>query len=358
MSGPLSGVRIIEMGGIGPAPFAAMLLADHGAEVIRIDRPNTTFGILDAMLRSRKLVELDLKLADDIGTARELIRSADILIESFRPGTMERLGLGPDVLMADNPKLIYCRMTGWGQTGPYAPYAGQDINYISLSGALHAVGTAEKPIPPLILGGDLGGGGMFLAFSAMSALHHATMTGEGQVIDCAMTEGAGLLMTAFYELNARGQWHNRRAANHLDGGAHFYNAYETADGKFISLAPLEPQFYALFRAKVGLEDDPQYDEQWDQAKWPALIERLTKLFKTKSRDEWCTLLEKTDVCFAPVLSMAEAPHHEHAQARESFVVVNKITQPAPAPRFSATPLTKPSAPKKYRVADLLEKNKT
>lgn len=353
MSGPLSGIRVIEMGGIGPAPFAAMLLADHGAEVIRIDRPNTTIGILDTMLRSRKLIELDLKSTEGIASLRELTKTADILIEGFRPGTMERLGLGPDTLMADNPKLVYCRMTGWGQTGPYAPFAGHDINYISLSGALHAIGTPEKPIPPLALGGDLGGGGMFLAFSALSAIHHANTTGEGQVIDCAMTEGAGLLMTAFYELSARGNWNNERASNHLDGGAHFYNTYETADGKFISLAPLEPQFYALFREKLGLENDSSYDEQWNQANWPTLIAQLSTLFKSKSRAEWCELLEKTDVCFAPVLSMEEAPQHEHAVAREAFVELDNITQPAPAPRFSSTPLAKPFTSQKFDVTELL-----
>ncbi|MGE0775493.1 MAG: CaiB/BaiF CoA transferase family protein, partial [Sphingomonadaceae bacterium] len=244
MTGPLSGYRIIEMGGIGPGPFAAMMLADHGAEVIRIERPGASLGIGDTMVRSRKLISLDLKTAADVASLRALAKTAHGFIEVFRPGTMERLGLGPEVLLADNPALVYARMTGWGQTGPYARFAGHDLNYIALCGAGHAIGTVDQPVPPLALAGDYGGGGMMLAFAMTAALLHAETTGEGQVVDCAMAEGAGLLMSQTYGMHAAGDWKNVRGVNILDGGAHFYGAYETADGKFISIGSIEPQFYA------------------------------------------------------------------------------------------------------------------
>lgn len=344
MAGPLAGLRIIEMGGIGPGPFAGMMLADHGAEIIRIDRKGFVPGPLDTMQRSRKRIYLDLKAADDVKALRRLIVTADAIFEGFRPGAMERLGLGPDSLLELNPRLVYARMTGWGQTGPYAPYAGHDLNYISLSGAAHAVGPKDKPSPPLALLGDLGGGGMVLAFSIVSALLHAAKTGIGQVIDCAMTEGSGLLMTAFYELFNAGDWADARASNLLDGGAHFYNSYRTLDGKFVSIGPIEPQFYAEFLKRLGLSDDPEFQRQNDVELWPRLRERLDAIFATKTRDEWCATLEFSDVCFAPVMSLAEAPHHPHSVARQAFVEVGGQIQPAPAPRYSRTSLDRPSLP--------------
>lgn len=353
MAGPLTGVRVIELGGIGPGPFAGMLLADHGAKVIRVDRLGTAHGPADPMLRSRTLVQLDLKQPGDIATLRDLARTADALIEGFRPGTAERLGIGPEVLLADNPRLVYGRMTGWGQTGPLARSAGHDINYIALTGALHAIGTRERPVPPLALAGDLGGGGMLLAFSICSALLHAQRTGEGQVIDCAMVDGAGLLMTPFYELLAAGAWRDAREDNLLDGGAHFYNVYETLDGKFVSVGPIEPRFYAALLDKLRLGGDPEFADQLDREKWPLLKSRLSEVFRTRTRDEWCTLLEGSEACFAPVLSMSEAPAHPQALARGAFKTVGRVVQPAPGPRFSATPLEHPRSPERADPASLL-----
>jgi alpha-methylacyl-CoA racemase len=341
MSGPLSGLRIIELGGIGPGPFAGMLLADHGAEVIRIDRPGFVPGKADTMLRSRKLVHLDLKKSEDLSTVRALVKTADGLIEGYRPGTVERLGIGPEILIADNPRLVYGRMTGWGQTGPYARLAGHDINYIALTGALEAIGPADRPVPPLALIGDLGGGGVMLAFSMCSALLHAQRTGLGQVIDCAMVDGAALLMTMFYELSAKGAWRDGREANLLDGGAHFYRVYETSDRKFVSVGAIEPQFYAALLDRLGLTDDQDFAQHMDPTRWPKARNRLTTLFRTKTRDEWCKLFANSDACFAPVLSMSEAPAHNSAAIRESFVCVEGVTQPAPMPRFSETRLDAP-----------------
>nr|WP_310523057.1 CaiB/BaiF CoA-transferase family protein [Polymorphobacter sp.] len=337
MAGPLSGLRIIELAGIGPGPFAAMMLADHGAEVIRVDRPGARIDARDPLLRSRRVIGVDLKSAEGKTLVRDLVRSADGLIEGFRPGVTERLGLGPEVLLADNPKLVYGRMTGWGQTGPYSQAAGHDINYIALAGALHTYGRAgEKPTPPINMVGDFGGGGMMLAFGMVSALLHAQKTGVGQVIDTAMTDGAAVLMSMIWGFRANGIWSDERGTNLLDTGAHMYDTYETSDGKWISIGSLEPQFYAELRRLAGLAEDKDFDAQMDRGAWGPLKDKLTALFLTKSRDEWCALMEMTDVCFAPVLSMAEAPGHPHNAARGTFVEVGGVMQPAPAPRYSVT----------------------
>lgn len=283
---------------------------------------------------------------------RQLAAGANVLIEGFRPGTLERLGIGPDVLLGDNPRLVIGRMTGWGQDGPYAPHAGHDINYISISGALHAIGPADKPTAPPALIGDFGGGGMLLAFAVTAALLRACESGVGQVIDCAMAEGSALLMTAFYGALGRGEWHDRRAANIIDGGAPFYDAYRTSDGLFVSVGAIEPQFYALLLERLGLSDDPLFADQMDEAKWPAMRDRLTALFLSKSRAQWCAAMEHSDICFAPVLGLAEAPHHPHMRARGAFVEVDGVIQPAPAPRYSVDALAAPHAPVSARLEEL------
>ena len=337
MAGPLAGLRIIELAGIGPGPFAAMMLADHGAEVIRVDRPGARIDSKDPLLRSRRLVAADLKSPEGKAKVRELIKGADGLIEGFRPGVTERLGLGPDVLLADNPRLVYGRMTGWGQFGPYAAAAGHDINYIALAGALHSYGRAgEKPTPPINMVGDFGGGGMMLAFGMLAALLHVGKTGQGQVIDCAMTDGAALLMSIVWGWRAHGIWSDERGVNRLDTGSHFYETYGTADGKWLSIGSIEPQFYAELRRLAGIEDDRDFDAQMDPAAWAPLKAKLTALFASRTRDEWCALMEMTDVCFAPVLSMADAPSHPHNAARGTFIEVGGVMQPAPAPRYSVT----------------------
>lgn len=347
MAGALDGLNIIEIAGIGPGPFAAMMLADHGARVTRVERKTAKstvgdMGNRDILNRSREYLQLDLKSPDDVATLRAHIKQADGLIEGFRPGVMERLGLGPDVLLADNPRLVYGRMTGWGQTGSYAPYAGHDINYIALSGALHSYGRAgDKPTPPVNAVGDFGGGGMMMAFGMLAGIISAQKTGKGQVIDCAMTDGSALLSAMTYTFLANGQWRDQRGVNMLDTGTHFYDTYETADGKHISIGSIEPQFYAELRAKTGLDADPDFDAQMNPKQWPLLKEKLTALFKTKTRDQWCDIMEHSDICFAPVLSLTEAPEHPHNKARETFVTIGGILQPAPAPRFSGTPAPKP-----------------
>ncbi|WP_017670107.1 CaiB/BaiF CoA-transferase family protein [Blastomonas sp. AAP53] len=346
MAGALAGVTIIELAGIGPGPFAAMMLADHGARVVRVERASGkpavgNAGNRDILNRNREVIAVDLKSADGIAQVRELVRTADGLIEGFRPGVMERLGLGPDVLLADNPALVYGRMTGWGQTGPYAPLAGHDINYIALSGALHSYGRAgEKPTPPVNAVGDFGGGGMMMAFGMVAGILSARSTGKGQVIDCAMTDGAAVLSAMTYTFLANGQWRDERGVNLLDTGAHFYDTYACADGKYVSIGSIEPQFYALLREKAGLSD-PAFDLQMDPRQWGPLKDRLTALFLTKTRDEWCAIMEHTDICFAPVLSLTEAPEHPHNKQRGTFVEVDGILQPAPAPRFSETPAPVP-----------------
>ena len=345
MAGPLNGINIIEFAGIGPGPFCGMMLADQGATVTVLHRPGQAHDPRLALSRSRKLVEIDLKSAEGINTARELVKNADGLIEGFRPGVMERLGLGPDVLLADNPKLVFGRMTGWGQYGPLAAAAGHDINYISISGALHAFGRAgEKPTPPINMVGDFGGGGMMLALGMVSALLHAKTGGTGQIVDCAMTDGSAALMAMIFDFHNIGHWKDERGVNLLDTGAHFYDSYQTADGKFVSIGSIEPQFYAQLRQIAGLVEDTDFDAQMDPRQWPALKDKLTALFKTKTRSQWCELMEGTDICFAPVLSLTEAKEHPHNVARETFVDVGGLMQPAPAPRYSVTVSDPPKRP--------------
>ena len=343
MAGPLSGIRIVEFAGIGPGPFCGMMLADHGAEVIRIDRASGGRGgsqpvtSKDVLARGRKSIAIDLKSAEGVALARRIAASADGIIEGFRPGVMERLGLGPDELLKDNPKLVYGRMTGWGQTGPYAPWAGHDINYIALAGALAHFGRAGgKPTPPINMVGDFGGGGMMLAFGMVNALLNVARGGEGQVIDCAMTDGTAVLMSMMHGMKNVGVWSEELGVNLLDTGAHFYDTYETADGKFVSIGSIEPQFYAELRRLAGLADDPAFDAQHDHGQWGALKDKLTALFKTKTRAEWDALMEHTDVCYAPVLTMSEAAAHPHNVAHGTFVEVGGDLQPAPAPRYSGT----------------------
>lgn len=342
MPGVLDGVTIIEMEGIGPAPFCGMMLADHGARVIRIARKGSrdAFG-RDVLGRSRERIEADLKSPDGIAKVRELARTADGIIEGFRPGVMERLGLGPDVLLADNPKLVFGRMTGWGQYGPLSQAAGHDINYISISGNLHGYGRpTEKPTPPTNAIGDFAGGGMMLSFGMVAGILNARGTGKGQVIDCAMTDGAAVIHAMQWGFRGNGMWEDTRGVNMLDTAAHFYDTYECADGTFISIGSIEPQFYALLREKAGLTD-PAFDAQMDKAAWPALKAKLTAVFKSKTRAEWCAIMEGTDICFAPVLSMADALRHPHNIERGTFVNIDGIDQPGPAPRFLGTPAPTP-----------------
>ncbi len=342
MPGVLDGVTIIEMEGIGPAPFCGMMLADHGARVIRIARKGSRDAAgRDVLGRNRERIEADLKSPDGISTVRELARTADGIIEGFRPGVMERLGLGPDVLLADNPKLVFGRMTGWGQYGPLSQAAGHDINYISISGNLHGYGRpTEKPTPPTNAIGDFAGGGMMLSFGMVAGILNARGTGKGQVIDCAMTDGASVIHAMQWGFRGNGMWEDTRGVNMLDTAAHFYDTYECADGTFISIGSIEPQFYALLREKAGLNDSA-FDAQMDKAAWPALKAKLTDIFKSRPRAEWCEIMEGTDICFAPVLSMADALRHPHNVARGTFVTVDGIEQPGPAPRFLRTPAPTP-----------------
>jgi alpha-methylacyl-CoA racemase len=335
--GPLHGIRIIELAGIGPGPFCGMMLSDMGAEVIRVDRlrPGARAG-RDVLARNRRAIALDLKKPQGVEAVLKLVETADGLFEGFRPGVTERLGLGPDDCMARNEKLVYGRMTGWGQEGPLAQAAGHDINYIALVGALHAIGRpGERPVPPLNLVGDFGGGGMLLAFGLVCALLEAQKSGKGQVVDAAMVDGAASLMAMFYTMGAAGVFKAERGTNMLDGGAPFYDAYETSDGKAICVGSIEPQFYALLVEKAGLDPD-RFSAQMDQSQWPAFKDELIEVFKSKTRNEWCEIMEGTDVCFAPVLSVFEAPEHPHAKARDSFVEIDGMIQPAPSPRFSRT----------------------
>ena len=337
--GPLNGLKIIEMAGLGPGPFCGMLLADMGAEVICVERtaPQPLDPASDCTRRGKRSVSLDLKSDDGRETLLRLVEKADALFEAFRPGVMERLGLGPADCMKRNPRLVYGRLTGWGQHGPLAGAAGHDINYISLTGGLHATGlSGGKPVIPVPPAGDFGGGAMFLAFGMVCALLEAQSSGQGQVVDAAITDASALLMALLHSLDAQGMWRQQRGSNLLDGGAHFYGVYETRDGKYISLGALEPQFYALMVEIAGL-DPVEFGEQMDQRKWPELKRQLEALFKTRTRDEWCELMEGTDICFAPVLDLHEAPAHAHNQARQTYIEVAGITQPAPAPRFSRTP---------------------
>jgi alpha-methylacyl-CoA racemase len=351
MAGPLKGITVLELAGIGPAPFAGMLLADMGAEVIRIDRiPGVGGGPMEALLRNdnvvdrgRQSIALDMKDPRAVEVVLKLAAQADILIEGFRPGVTEKLGIGPDACRARNPRLVYGRMTGWGQTGPLAQVAGHDLNYIALSGALHAMGPKDRPpSPPLNLVGDYGGGGMLLALGVVAALFEAQRSGLGQVVDAAMTDGSALLMAMLYGLKAKNLWSDERESNFLDGSAHFYGTYECSDGRHVAVASLEPQFYRRLLALLDI-DDSQFAQQWNTTDWVALKARLAAVFKTRSRDAWCELLEGHDACFAPVLSMSEAPRHEHNVARQTFVESDGVTQPAPAPRFDRTPSELPQA---------------
>lgn len=342
MAGALAGITVIELAGIGPAPFAGMMLADHGARVIRIERPDNErfgdFGERDIVNRNRELLVLDLKDPAAIRQVLDLARTADALIEGNRPGVIEKLGLGPDVLLAENPRIVIGRMTGWGQEGPKAMRAGHDINYIALSGALHTYGRKNgKPAFPVNVVGDYGGGGMMLAFGVLAGILSARTTGRGQVIDCAMVDGAAVLSAMTYTLFANGMWKDERESNVLDGAAHFYDVYETADGKWVSIGPIEPQFYALLLEKLGLTGEAEFAYPTAPDDWPRLKQRFEAIFRTRTRDEWCAMLEDTDTCFAPVLSLAEAPRHPHNLVRETFVEADGLLQPAPAPRFLGTP---------------------
>jgi alpha-methylacyl-CoA racemase len=338
--GPLNGVRVIELGGIGPGPFCGMVLSDMGAEVVRVDRAASVgqrTGTDSVTGRGRRALAVDLKNPSGVECVLRMTGQADALIEPFRPGVMERLGLGPDACLARNPRLVYGRMTGWGQDGPLALVAGHDINYISLAGALaHFAREGGQPMPPLNLIGDYGGGGMLLAFGIVCGILEARTSGRGQVVDAAMVDGAALLMAAIWGFRNSGLWREEPGVNLLDTGAAFYDTYETADGKYISLGAIEAQFFAEFLERVGL-DPAEFANQNDRAEWPAMRERFAKLFLSKTRDEWCDVLEGTDACFAPVLRMSEAQEHAHIKARHTIVEANGSPQPAPAPRFSRTP---------------------
>ena len=343
--GPLAGVRVVELAGIGPGPFCAMLLADLGAEVLRVDRPAAARpGWPTVLARGRRSVAVDLKHPDGAGVVLDLVASADALVEGFRPGVAERLGIGPDACLARNPRLVYGRVTGWGQEGPWRLAAGHDIDYVALAGALHPVGQAGgPPVPPLNLVGDFGGGGMLLALGVVAALLEVGRSGAGQVVDAAMVDGAALLTTQFHELLAAGLWREERGANLLDGGAPFYGVYETADGRHLAVGALEPQFYAELLRRLGL-DAGDLPGQLDRDGWPLVRERLAALFRTRTREEWCELLAGTDACVAPVLGLGEAPAHPHNRARGTFVDVGGVVQPGPAPRFSRTPSDPPTPP--------------
>ena len=336
--GPLKGLKIIEMAGIGPGPFCGMVLADLGAKIIRVDRASAigTGSKQDAANRGKKSIAVDLKSEEGVEVVLKLVETADAIFEGFRPGVMERLGLGPDVCSKRNERIVFGRMTGWGQEGPLANAAGHDINYISLTGALAAIGRpGSPPVPPLNLIGDFGGGGMLLALGLVAALLESKESKKGQVVDAAMTDGSALLMTMIYTMQSSGVWKTSMGSNLLDGGSHFYDTYECKDGKFISIGSIEPQFYALL-CQIADLDEEVFGKQMSRDSWPEQKEEITKIFLNKTRDEWCDLMEGTDVCFAPVLDMSEAPKHPHNIERKTFIDLEGVTQPAPAPRFSRT----------------------
>jgi alpha-methylacyl-CoA racemase len=336
-SGPLAGIRIVEFAGLGPGPFAAMMLADMGADVVTLSRGEQKQGLRGGvMMRGRRIIIADLKDKACAAGVLELLDGADVLLEGYRPGVMERLGFGPDVALARNKRLVYARMTGWGQSGPLANAAGHDINYIAVTGALAAIGPRERPVAPLNLVGDYGGGALYLVVGILAALLEAQKSGNGQVVDVAMCDGAASLMSLFCELTSIGRWKDGRESNLLDGGAHFYGTYQCKDGEFVALGSIEPQFYAELRRLAELTD-PIFDRQMDPQSWPAMKQKLTAVFKSKTRAEWCAIMEGTDVCFAPVLSLSEAPNHPHMAERKIFVEHDGVRQPAPAPRFSRTP---------------------
>jgi alpha-methylacyl-CoA racemase len=350
--GPLSGYRIIEIAGIGPGPFAAMMLADMGAEVIRVERAQSVKGAApatahwDTLLRGRKNIAIDLKNPQGVEALLQLVEKADAIIEGFRPGVMERLGIGPTECAKRNPKIVFGRMTGWGQDGPYAPLAGHDINYIALAGALaHFSRAGEAPVPPLNMVGDFGGGGMFLAFGVVCALLETQKSGKGQVIDAAMIDGSATLMSMFWAMKSIGMFNeNAPGTNLLDTGAHFYDVFQCQDDKYISIGSIEPQFYALLLEKTGLTNDPAFAKQMDPSQWPILKAKLQDVIKQKTQAQWCEIMEGTDVCFAPVLTMTEATQHPHHIARNTFINIAGVTQPAPAPRFSRTSPETPTPP--------------
>ena len=349
-AGPLAGLRVLEFEAIGPGPYCGMMLADMGADVIVVDRPAAAdLGMkrerwMDVMMRGRRSVTIDLKSRDGAAAAAELAAKADAIIEGFRPGVMERLGLGPEALLARNPRLVYGRMTGWGQDGPLAQRAGHDINYIALAGVLHAIGRrGEPPVPPLNLVGDFGGGGMLLAFGMVCALLEAKTSGRGQVVDAAMVEGASLLATMFAGFLAQGSWSEERGVNVLDTGAPWYGAYETKDGRYVAIGAIEAKFYAELLERLGIAGEP-LPEQNDRSRWPELHARFKTIFRTKTRDEWCTVFEGSDACFAPVLTFSEARRDPHNVARKGYVELGGVAQPAPAPRYSRTPAAARRAP--------------
>jgi alpha-methylacyl-CoA racemase len=346
--GPLAGVKVIELKGIGPGPYAGMLLADMGAEVIVVERSRQPNGIAtasekDINSRGKKSIALNLKHQQGAETLLKLVESADMLIEGFRPGVVEKLGVGPEACHARNPALIFGRITGWGQTGPLAKVAGHDINYISIAGALGSIGTKDKPVPPLNLVGDYAGGSLFLVMGMLAALNERNQSGKGQVIDAAISDGTANLMSVFYSLYNMGKWTPNRASNLLDGGAHFYDTYETADGKFVSIGSIEPQFYQLLIEKAAL-DPEQFANQNDSNNWPELKKAFEHVFKTKTREQWCELLEGTDACFAPVLDFVEAPKHPHNIARSTFIEIDGAVQPGIAPKFSRSDCVTPTTP--------------
>jgi alpha-methylacyl-CoA racemase len=354
MAGPLAGLRVVELAGLGPGPFCGMMLADLGADVVCIARPGTGHDATDITARGKRRLQLDLQEPAGRDAALALIARADMLVEGFRPGVMERLGLGPAPCHKLNPRLVYGRMTGWGQTGPLANAAGHDINYIALTGALHAIGRpGEAPPPPLNYVGDYGGGAMLLAVGLLAALHEARASGRGQVVDAAMTDGAALLSSLFYGMKAAGSWSSQRGENLLDGGAHFYDTYACADGKYVAVGAIEPKFFRRLCELCGL-DDAFCESQMDRSRWPLMKLRLGDVFRTRTRAEWCELLEGSDACFAPVLDWDEAPAHPHNQARGTFVTLQGVVQPAPAPRFSRTPAAVPQAGATEEAGALLE----
>lgn len=347
MAGPLTGLRVVELAAAGPAPFCGMLLSDLGADVVRLDRPEPSRpsdcpdpmveaagGVLS---RGRRSVVVDLKDPAGAALALDLIARADVLLEGFRPGVMERLGLGPQQCLVRRPQLVYGRMTGWGQDGPLSAVAGHDLNYIALAGALGAIGArGQDPVPPLNLVGDFGGGGLLLAFGVLAAVHEATRSGRGQVVDAAMVDGSALLMTMMYELLGRGSWVEQRGSNLNDGGAHFYRVYETSDSRHVGVAAMEAKFYRQLLDGLGLREK-DLPEQWSRPHWPALTQTFADVFRTRTRDEWCAVFEGSDACVTPVLTMSEALTHPHNEHRGTFVDVDGVWQPAPAPRFSRTP---------------------